>query len=37
MWAWIIIRVQDTFLYLDISYIKVYTNYHYQEFPLKLF
>ena len=25
-WVWTIIRVQDTFLYLDISYIKVYTN-----------
>jgi len=26
MWTWAIIRTQDTFLYLDISYIKVYTN-----------
>jgi len=37
MWALTIIRVQDIFLYLDISYIKVYTNHHHQEFPLKLF
>ena len=37
MWVWTIIRVQDTFLELDISYIKVYTNHHHQEFPLKLF
>ena len=37
MWAWTIIRVHDTLLYLDISYIKVYTNHHHQEFPLKLF
>jgi len=37
MWAWAIIRVQDTFLYLDISYIKVYINHHHQEFLLRLF